>query len=121
VNTLFLVHMIVSIIFALGFLLMPGTMFATFGATLSDIAVTMTRFFGSALLSISIVLWYVRKSGDPGFRRAAVYGNFVYWLVSVLVALNAMLSAQMNSLGWSIVVMHALFTIWYAYFVFKRG
>ena len=118
-NTLFLVSMIVEVIFGVGFVLAPGALLGPMGVTLNEIATTFARLFGSAIISFPVLLWFARKSDKAEFRKGVVNSLFVYYLVSTVLLLLTQLSGQMNAMGWSVVVLHLVLTLWFGYFLVK--
>ena len=118
-NTMFLVSMIVELIFAVGFIFAPGFLMAPMGVTLGANATMFARMFGSALISFPILLWFTRKSASTEFRKAVVTSLFVYYLVSGILLLIARLTGMMNPMGWSVVILHVVLTIWFGYYLVK--
>lgn len=119
-NTLFLVTMIIQALFGLGFTLIPDLMLAPFGVILTPAATTFANLFGSALIGYVILLWFARKSDKLEFKKATVYCEFVFLLISTVLLVITQVTALMNSLGWVIVGEHIVLLIWFGYFLVKR-
>ena len=119
-GTLFTVTFVVELIFALGFIIAPGTLFSTFGVEPSPFGISLARMFGSALLAFCTLLWYTRGSKSTDLRKATIRSLFIYWLVSSVFLVIAQLTGIFNAMGWSTVVLHVGFLIWYATFAFKK-
>ena len=119
-NTLFLVYLIAEVIFGLGFLLSPGLMMDPMGVTLDETSTTFARLFGSLIISIPVLLYFVRKSESTEFRRAVVYCAFTYLLLSTIILLTTQLKGLMNSLGWGIVIIHFIFMVWFGYYLVNQ-
>lgn len=120
-NTLFLVYLIAEVIFGIGFLLSPGFMMGPMGVTLDETSTTFARLFGSLIISIPVLLFFVRKSKSSDFRRAVVYCAFTYLLLSTFILLITQLKGQMNPMGWGIVIIHFTFMVWFGYYLVKQG
>ncbi|MHB9032041.1 MAG: hypothetical protein ACYC6L_03225 [Anaerolineae bacterium] len=118
-NVLLLVAMILEAVFGLGFTLIPAFMLTPFGISADANLVVMSRLFGTALIGLAVVLWYVRGSKQPDVKKGSAYGFTAYYLLSGIVMLMAVLGGQMNPLGWSMVVLHAVLAIWFGYFLFR--
>lgn len=118
-KTLFTITIVVELIFALGFLIIPGVMFNTFGATPDAFATSLIRIFGSALLGFVVLLWYGRASESQEFHKAVLVSMFTYWLLSSIFMLMAQLSGLFNGMGWGAVFLHIGFAIAYGYSIFK--
>ena len=120
-NTLFLIALIVESIFGIGFILAPGALLNPMGVILNASATTFANLFGSALISFPVLLFYAMKSDKIEFKKGVVKSMFVYYLISGILLLITQLNGQMNSMGWSIVVLHLIFLIWFGYFLFKKA
>ena len=120
-NVLFLVYLIAEVIFGFGFLLIPGFMMGPMGVTLDETSTTFARLFGSLIISIPVLLFFVRKSASTEFRRAVVYCAFTYLLLSTIILLITQLKGLMNPLGWGIVMIHFIFMVWFGYYLINRS
>ena len=118
-NTLFIVALVVEALFGMGFLIAPGAMLGPFGVTFNDIATTFARLLGSALISFSILLWFARISDTPEFKKAVVYSLSTYYLVSSVLLVMALLTGQMNAMGWVVVGIKVVLLVWFGYFLLK--
>lgn len=120
-NTLFLVYLITEVIFGMGFLLIPGFMMSPLGVTLDETSTTFARLFGSLIISIPVLLFFVRKSASTEFRRAVVYCAFTYLLLSTIILLINQLKGLMSPLGWGIVMIHFIFMVWFGYYLINQS
>jgi hypothetical protein len=119
-NALFLVYLIVEAIFGIGFLVVPGIMMGPMGVTLDDTSTTFARLFGTLIISIPVLLFFVRKSTSTEFRRGVVYCIFTYLLLSTILLLITQLKGLMNPLGWGIVILHFVFMLWFGYYLINQ-
>jgi predicted Abi (CAAX) family protease len=120
-NALFLVYLIVEAIFGIGFLFVPGIMMGPMGVTLDVTSTTFARLFGTLIISIPVLMFFVRKSASTEFRRGVVYCVFTYLLLSTILLLVTQLKGLMNSMGWSIVILHFVFMLWFGYYLINQG
>jgi hypothetical protein len=118
-NTLFLVALIVEAIFGIGFIFVPAKLLSPMGVILNETSTTFARLFGSAIISFPILLYFARKSDKADFKKGVVNSMFVYYLLSAALLLITQLNGQMNAMGWSVVGLHVLFTLWSGYFIIK--
>jgi hypothetical protein len=116
-NALFLVYLIVEAIFGIGFLFVPDLMMGPMGVTLDETSTTFARLFGTLIISIPVLLFFVRKSTSTEFRRGVVYCIFTYLLLSTILLLITQLKGLMNPLGWGIVILHFVFMLWFGYYL----
>ena len=119
-NTLFLVYLIVEAIFGIGFLFVPGLMMDPMGVTLDETSATFARLFGSLIISIPVLLFFARKSASAEFKRGVVYCIFIYLLASTIILLITQIKGLMNAMGWSIVILHLVFMLWFGYYLINQ-
>jgi hypothetical protein len=119
-NTLFLISMVVETIFGIGFILVPSLLLGPMGVTLDETSTTFARLFGSAIISFPFLLYFARKSSNIDFKKSVINCMFVYYIVSTILLLITQLKGQMNSMGWSVVVLHIIFTLWFGRFFIKK-
>lgn len=120
-NTLFLISLIFEAIFGIGFILVPDKLLGPMGVILNDTSTAFARLFGSAIMSFPFLLFFAKKSDNLPFKNAVVVTMSVYYLLSTILLLNIQLKGQMNSLGWSVVSLHVLLTVWFGYFLIKKA
>ncbi|MCX6332860.1 MAG: hypothetical protein NT092_00970 [Bacteroidia bacterium] len=118
-NTLFLVSMIVEAIFGIGFIFFPDFVMDPMGVTLDETSRTFARLFGTAILSIPVLLFFARKSANTEFKKGAVYCIFTYYLSSTIILLITQIKGLMNGMGWSIIVLHMVFVLWSGFYMIK--
>jgi hypothetical protein len=120
-NTLFIVYLIVEAIFGIGFIFAPGIMLDPMGVTLDETSTTFARLFGSALISFPVLLFFARRSASAEFKRGVVYSLFIYLIASTIILLITQLKGQMNAMGWTIVILHLVFLLWFGYYLINQG
>jgi len=120
-NALFLVFLIVEAIFGIGFLFVPGIMMGPMGVTLDVTSTTFARLLGTLIISMPVLLFFVRKSASTEFRRGVVYSIFTYLLLSTVLLLITQLKGLMNPMGWGIVTLHFVFMLWFGYYLINQG
>ena len=120
-NTLFLVYLVVEAIFGIGFIFAPALLMGPMGVTLDETSTTFARMLGSALISFPVLLFFARKSDKSEFKKGVVYSMLIYLLISTIILLITQLNGLMNAMGWSIVILHLVFTLWFGYFLINRS
>jgi hypothetical protein len=120
-NTLFLVYLIIEAIFGIGFLFVPDLVMGPMGVTLDETSTTLARMFGSLLISIPVLVYFARKSSSTEFKRGVIYCCFIYLLASTVILVITQIKGLMNAMGWSIVIIHLLFVLWFGYYLLKPG
>jgi hypothetical protein len=119
-DILFIVAMIVTGLFGLGFLFAPAALLVTLGITVDSAAGALARLFGSLLIAQPFLLWFARKSNQPGYKLGVAYCLFTYFLISSILLVTFQLQGLLNGLGWVIIGLHAILAVWFGYFVVKK-
>ena len=119
-NTLFLISMVVETLFGIGFIFAPSLLLGPMGVTLNETATTFARLFGSAIISFPFLLYFARKSSNLEFKKSVIYCMFVYYILSTILLLVTQIKGQMNAMGWSVVGLHIILTLWFGRFLFKK-
>jgi hypothetical protein len=109
---------VVAILFGIGFLAAPAEVLAQYGITADRTVVLMSRLFGGALINLGLLLWFARYIVDPVGRRSIVLAGLIGDVIGFFVALQAQMSGDVNALGWSTVIIYALFAIGFGCFQF---
>ena len=68
---------------------------------LPDSALTMARWFGSAIVGYAALSWFARDLPPSDGLRVIVMSLAVAWAVLGLMGLYAVLTGRVNVLGWS--------------------
>jgi hypothetical protein len=108
---------IVALVYALGLILMPAFMAATYGFGTSASEILLTRFFGVELLVLGVIYW-LAKDFTGANARPLITGSLIGNSVGTVFALMGTLNGVMNSLGWSAVAVYLLLALGFAYFQF---
>jgi hypothetical protein len=109
---------VISILFGIGFVAAPAEVLAQYGVTPDRYTIFMSRFFGGTLIQVGLLLLLARSIVDSLGRRAIVLSGLVGMIIGFFVSLNGQMNGVVNALGWSTVVLYALFAIGFAYFQF---
>ena len=117
-NTFLSIVGIVAILYGAAFVTIPVALLAQYGITADPRMVLISRLFGAALINLGLLLWFARNTVDSQARKAIVLAGLVGDLVGLVAALQGQLRSLANALGWSTVLIYALFAIGFAYFQF---
>lgn len=119
-STFLAVKAVISLVFAIAFVLIPATYLSWGGVTLDAAGTCMARFFGVGLLGIGLVCWFLRSAADSEARRGILLGLFITDTVGFIVNLLAQLSGLWNALGWINVAIWLLLALGLGYFRFLK-
>jgi NAD/NADP transhydrogenase beta subunit len=106
-------------IFALVFLLIPEIILSMYGSSDTMSPILMTRFFGSALLVIALITFFLKDAEYTKEVKSVVLALLIGEIVGFFVALWGQLTNLVNSYGWFTVILYGFFTI-VLYLVYKK-
>ena len=112
---------VITLIFGIGFVLVPKAVMALYGVTLDPGGAMMTQFFGASFLLLSIVLWFARNAPYSEVTlQALLLAVVIGDAIGFIIALLAQLSGLPNALGWLNVALYLLLTLGFGYFRFVK-
>lgn len=121
-KVLFILNALVAVVVGLGFLFKPDFGLPLLGVTEQYAAtVWATRFFGSAMLALGLVLWFA-KDADERVQKGMSWGMLASTLVGLVVTLMASFSgnAVLRQNTWIPIVLYLLFGLGYAFMLFFK-
>lgn len=120
-NTWFVVHAVVAIVFALGMIFMPAFLLSLFGGeAIVAVSPMFVQIFGAALVGTFLLLWQMRNVSDTDARKAVAIAYFVYFVIATVVTTMAQLAGVFNLMGWSTPGHLAVLGLGYAYFILLK-
>ena len=119
-STVMIANAVVSVLFGLGFILAPAQLLSLYGMTADAGGLLIGRLFGASLTGYALLTWLARNLAGGEVRQTIVTALFGGFAVGLIVSFVGQLSGLVNALGWSTVVIYALFTAAYGYFRFMK-
>ena len=122
-KTLFMITAVVILIFGLVWLIVPAFGLGLFGhnVAVNDLPSILTRYWGSAFVSLAVILWLARNGQANSIAiRAIIVGGFVLAVTGLLAALNDCLVGTPNGMIWLSIGLYAIFAVLYGIFTFKK-
>jgi hypothetical protein len=119
-KNLLMVNAIVSALFGLGFVLVPGQVYAIYGVDMTDHLRYTSELFGAALIGLAVISWMARSAAPSTARSAIVTGFFVGESLGFIMALIGQFRDTAVSLGWLNVAIYLLIALGFAYFLFIK-
>lgn len=84
-------------------------------------AEVVIRFLGSVIAGNAILSWLAREQPQSPGLKALELAFAVDWLLILVVGVLGQLSGAMNALGWSTVILAAVWTAVFGYFRFMKA
>jgi len=119
-RNLYLLNSVLSLLFALGLLLVTQTMLQLFGFTVSDDSRLLAQFLGAELIVTGMITLMMRDVMDMQVTSAINFSNMFAHALGFVLALNATLTGVMNSMGYVAVLVYAVLGLGFAYFQFFK-
>jgi hypothetical protein len=114
-------HALCAFPYAIGLLLHPRWVLSWLTSQpLDDIAATIARILGGALLAFSAMAWRARRLDDGPGLRAIVTFFFIYTTCGAIIELPAQLSGLWSLFNWSNFILYTFFAVNYGLFL-RRG
>lgn len=119
---MFMVNALVAVLFGLGFLFFPARVLGLFRTETFVSTILISRFFGTAMLALGLVLWFAKDITDESIQKgisiALLVGAVAGLIVTALgtFASNAVIRAN----GWLAMLIYVLFGLGYAYLLFMN-
>ncbi len=117
-RNVFLLNTVVSLLFALGLLLMPAVLLDLFGLPNNAGTKLLGQLIGVELLLGGLITFFGKDTSDFKMRQSITLSNLVACVLGFIVSLGGTLSGAMNSLGWVVVSLYLLLALGFGYFQF---
>jgi hypothetical protein len=118
VKMLLTITSVISVLYGIAFVLAPATVDAQFGVMADAPNILSGRFLGATLVSLGLVVWFVRETSDRATLRGLLIGLSVGNALGVLVAIWGTVTRITNGMGWSTVVIFGVLLVGYVYYLF---
>ena len=115
-----MISAIVAALFGLGFVLVPGFMFSLYGVAPNPASLLGFRLFGSALIAIGVMTWFLKDGTDWPAIKALLLSVAVGNVIGFLFVLFATIDGTISAMGWTAVLIYLLLLIGEGYFL-SRG
>lgn len=119
-RNLYLVNTIVSLGFAIGFLLIGPFLLGLFGMDNTADARTLGQLIAVELVVGGVITLLARDVTDSKATTAINTGNFVAGLIGTVIALLATLSGVMGWFGWVVTAVYLFIAVAFGYFQFRK-
>ena len=117
-RNMYLLNTVISLVFAIGLLLMGPVMLGLFGMDNTKDAVVLAQLIAVELVVSGLTTLLARDVTDPKARTAINTGNMVAGVLGIVVALNATLTNVLGWFGYVIIAVYAIVALGFAYFQF---
>jgi hypothetical protein len=109
---------VVSLLYGVGFLLIPEPLSSLYGMKASPSSVLGFRYFGVTLVGLGFAAWFIKDSTDWSATRGFLIAVSISSVAGLLVSIWGTLTGIMSGMGWSAVLIYSLLLIGYLYFLY---
>lgn len=117
---MFILNAFVSTLFGIWFLAMPNMALKQFGVDEYASTELTLRFFGTALLTVGLLAYFVRNVADADTQRGLAWGFFLGTLTGLVVSIIGTFTGVIRILGWLAIVIYVLFGLGYGFMLFLK-
>lgn len=119
---MFTLNAIVALVFGAVFLLMPETILNYFEAEAYVATILMGRFFGSAMISLGLLLWFTKDMPDEAVQKWMGISMFASAVLGLIVTILDIASEKniMRANGWIAIVVYLLFALGYGFLLYLK-
>ena len=119
-RNLYLLNTVVSIGFALGFLLLSPLLLGLFGMDNTADTRTLAQLIAVELVVGGVITLLARDVTDAQATSAINTGNFIAGVIGTMVALLATLSGVMGWFGYVVTAVYLFLAVAFGYFQFMK-
>lgn len=119
-RNLYLLNTVISLGFALGFLLMGSFLLGLFGMDDTADARTLAQLIAVELVVGGVTTLLARDVTDAKAASAINTGNFLAGVLGTIIALSATLSGVMGWFGYVVTAVYLFITVAFGYFQFVK-
>ena len=120
-KVIFIINSILSLLFGLAFVFLPGQLLSIYGITLGDAGLYIGQLFGAAILGYAVLAWFARNTEESPARRAILIALFTGFTIGFIMALIGQLTGVVNAVGWSTVAIYLFFAVAFGYLRFMKS
>ncbi len=115
-NVFLMISTVVFGAFGLGLLLVPHLVASIYGSSLNVGGEISARLMGASLIGYALMNFWLCEAEDSATLTAFLRGNAAFNGIALVLTLSFTVSGMWGTVGWSAVVMHALFGAGYVYY-----
>ena len=119
-RTLMIIKAVVCASFGVFILFAPGTIYTILGISLNQAGYIPARQYAASLFGNLMLTWIAKDSTESVARKAIIVALCVYDAIGFIVTMIALLTGQMNALGWAIAVLYLFLALGFGYFWMKE-
>ena len=118
---LFYLVAVLSVLYGLGFLLIPDTLASAYGAQPNATAIVIARYWAALLLPFGYVTWIAATTGGSPLKLHVARATEFVAILNIIVTLLAMSGGVISTAGGILnLVLSAILTIGFGYYAWAK-
>jgi hypothetical protein len=119
-RTLFLLNSLFAFLLGAVFLVVPALAIGQFGVDSYNSTRLMAQFFGTAMLALGLLLWFVKDVSDEAMQRGMAISMLAGALGGLIITALGAFTGTLRTNGWVAIVAYILFGLGYALLLFVK-
>jgi hypothetical protein len=99
-NVMFTISAIILLFLGLGLTFMTSFIHGMIGLDANPASLHFAKAVGGALLGFAAMAWFARSSGPSQARNALVWGFILFFMLTSIEYLRALLAGTLQPIGW---------------------
>ena len=116
---MFVITAIVALAFGVGYLVVPAMVLGFFGTETTIPVQVVARFYGSALFTLGLVLWFAKDIADANIQKNFGYGLLAGNIIGLILAIMGSTSVIRTN-SWIPILIYVLLGLGYAFMLFLK-
>jgi hypothetical protein len=118
---LFVLNALFAALFGLALVFAPAMVLGQFGAEGRVPELLLARFFGTALVTVGLVLWFSKDASDEAVQKNMGMGLLISAVLGLIVTIMGVVgSGVIRSNGWIAILVPILFALGYGFLLFLK-
>jgi len=117
---MFVITAVVALVFGVAFLVVPEMTFQQFGVDTYASTLLAGRFFGSALVEVGLILWFVKGVDDAATQRGLGIALLISLILGLIVNVMGVVAGTIRTNGWITILIYVLLALGYAFMLFLK-
>jgi drug/metabolite transporter (DMT)-like permease len=119
-RTLFLLNSLFAFLLGAVLLVVPALAIGQFGVDSYTSTRLMAQFFGTAMLALGLLLWFVKDVPSEAMQRGMAISMLVGALGGLGITALGAFTGTLRTNGWMAIIIYFLFGLGYALLLFVR-
>lgn len=119
-KTLIIIMAILSLVWGIGFILIPRFFWSLYGIVLDTQGVYLSRQLGTLFFMLGVILWLAKNDQGSIAMQGIITGLFIGNSLGFVLGLIGQLTADISMLGWVGVLSYLLLAIGFGMVRFRK-